>query len=154
MLYFSYILNILDLFNKKAFSIDKDGHIIDINLPELELTDKEKEIISKLEGKKKQLAELRNKNGKNKTKEIRNLERERDEIEKSLGQLKIFYYLLKEKILVDREKYKDVIELTEFLLSKFLELGKDIITEEDLSNSELKIHIFDMEDDMLRNRNL
>lgn len=142
-----YILNILDLFNKKAFSIDKDGHIIDINLPELELTDKEKEIISKLEGKKKQLAELRNKNGKNKTKEIRNLEREIDEIEKSLGQLKIFYYLLKEKILVDREKYKDVIELTEFLLSKFLELGKDIITEEDLSNSELKIHIFDMEDE-------
>ena len=142
-----YILNILDLFNKKAFSLDKDGHIIDINLPELELTDKEKGIISKLEEKKKQLAELRNKNGKNKTKEIRNLEREIDEIENTLGQLKIFYYLLKEKILADREKYKDVIELTEFLLNKFLGLGKDIITKEDLSNSKLKIHVFDMGDE-------
>ncbi len=143
-----FVLNIIDLFNKKAISFNDKGDII-VNLPELEFTSEEKESISRLEEKKKQLAELRAKNDENETGEIRKLEKEIDEMEESLDQLKIFYYLLKEKILSDQAKYSDLITLTKDLLKKFLELsediGKDVITREDLHG--IKIHIFDMEDE-------
>ena len=153
-----FILNIIELLNKNAISISENGDIV-INLPELEFTDEEKDMFSQLEEKKKQLAELRGKNGDKTTKEIIDLENEIDKIADSLGQQKIFYYLLKEKILADKEKHADLIELTKYLLTEFSELrkkleeeqGRSFITEEDLHKSQ--IHIFDMEDEHVEDAN-